>query len=137
MTDSRVKDELIAEREELPSDAMPMLDHRVEFPATENTASPPLVRQLGKIGAGAVVVYLILIAVLPWQQFVRGNGRVVALDPLDRPQLLEAPLSGRLIESRVVEGQVGLAEVDAVGPGGAGDVGAVADDQGSGRGRVG
>jgi len=106
VTDSRVKDELIAEREELPSDAMPMLDHRVEFPATENTASPPLVRQLGKIGAGAVVVYLILIAVLPWQQFVRGNGRVVALDPLDRPQLLEAPLSGRLIESRVVEGQV-------------------------------
>ncbi|HKK91801.1 MAG TPA: HlyD family efflux transporter periplasmic adaptor subunit [Longimicrobiales bacterium] len=105
MSDRPTREQRIAERENLPSDAFPMLDHRVEFPAVAQTESPPLVRQLGKIGAAAFAVYLILIVFLPWQQFVRGNGQVVAFDPLDRPQVLEAPLSGRLIESRVVEGQ--------------------------------
>jgi len=106
VTDRNELERRIADREDLAQDALPMLDHRVEFPAVGETLSPPLVRQLGKIGLGAVVLYLLLILILPWQQFVRGNGRVVAFDPLDRPQLLEAPLSGRLEESRVVEGQV-------------------------------
>jgi len=99
------REERIREREDLPSDAFPMLDHRVDFPAVGRTLSPRIVRRLGWAAAIAFGVYLVVILVLPWQQFVRGNGQVVALDPLDRPQTLEAPLSGRLIESRVVEGQ--------------------------------
>ncbi len=105
MSRPTTREERIAERESLPSDAFPMLDHRVDFPAVEQTESPPIVRRMGILAAGAFVLYGLLVLVLPWQQFVRGNGQVVALDPLDRPQVLEAPLSGRLVESRVVEGQ--------------------------------
>jgi multidrug resistance efflux pump len=105
MSGGPTREERIAERETLATDAFPMLDHRVDFPAVSRTESPRFVRRLGMAAAVGVVLYMLLITLLPWQQFVRGNGQVVALDPLDRPQLLEAPLSGRLVESRVVEGQ--------------------------------
>ena len=82
MSGRRTREERIREREELPSDAFPMLDHLVDFPAVEQTESPALVRRLGRIAGVAFGVYILL-----------------------RPQQLEAPLSGRLIESRVVEGQ--------------------------------
>ena len=97
--------ERLQEREKLPQDALPMLDHRADFPALDLTVSPPIVRRFGTIAAGLFVLYCLLILVLPWQQFVSGSGRVVAYDPLERPQLLEAPLSGRLVVSNVVEGQ--------------------------------
>ena len=92
-------------RDDLPQDALPMLDHRLEFPASDEARSPEIVRRFGRITAIVSVVYVIAIAVLPWQQFVRGDGRVVAYNPLERPLVLEAPLSGRLVRSNVVEGQ--------------------------------
>jgi multidrug efflux pump subunit AcrA (membrane-fusion protein) len=103
--DRAERERRIAERDQLAQDAMPMLDHRSESTAIESTKSPTLIRRLGRIGVIAFVLYICLVAVLPWQQFVPGKGRVIAFDPLDRPQLLEAPLPGRIVESRVVEGQ--------------------------------
>lgn len=87
------------------AEALPMLDHRADFPSMARVQSPPIVRKFGRIAAAVFVAYVLLILVLPWQQFVRGSGRVVAYDPLERPQVLEAPLSGRLVVSNVVEGQ--------------------------------
>ena len=34
------------EREQLPRDALPMLDHLADFPAMERTVSPPIVRSI-------------------------------------------------------------------------------------------
>lgn len=51
---------------------------------------------------GLVVVGLV---VLPWQQSVRGTGRVIAFDPLDRRISIEAPMAGRVKRMAVVEGQ--------------------------------
>jgi multidrug resistance efflux pump len=51
---------------------------------------------------GLVVVGLV---VLPWQQSVRGTGRVIAFDPLDRRINVEAPMVGRVKRMLVVEGQ--------------------------------
>jgi multidrug resistance efflux pump len=54
------------------------------------------------------VLFLVLVAgvaVLPWQQFVGGSGRVVAYDPLERAIGIEAPLPGRVSRSHVVEGK--------------------------------
>ena len=51
---------------------------------------------------GLVVVGLV---VLPWQQSVRGTGRVIAFDPLDRRINVEAPMAGRVKRMLVVEGQ--------------------------------
>lgn len=50
------------------------------------------------IASPAVLVFV------PWQQTVKGSGRVVALDPLDRPQRIEAPIQGYITEWYVLEG---------------------------------
>ncbi len=50
-----------------------------------------------------VTLPIVLIAV-PWQQNVPGAGRVTALDPLDRIQVIPAPVSGRLSKLNVREG---------------------------------
>jgi multidrug efflux pump subunit AcrA (membrane-fusion protein) len=64
-----------------------------------------IVRRFGRIAAIISAIYIVAVAILPWQQFVRGDGRVVAYNPVERPLVLEAPLSGRLVLSNVVEGQ--------------------------------
>lgn len=43
---------------------------------------------------GLVILGLIFI---PWQQSVTGNGRVMILSPMQRPQNIEAQIPGRLL----------------------------------------
>lgn len=50
--------------------------------------------------AGAAVAA----GVLPWQQTAIGGGVVVAFNPIDRPQRVDAPISGRVERWMVVEG---------------------------------
>ncbi|MFO0637446.1 MAG: HlyD family efflux transporter periplasmic adaptor subunit [Nannocystaceae bacterium] len=50
------------------------------------------------------VAVAIALAVTPWQQSVRGQGRVIAYAPLERQQTLEAPIAGRIVEWAVAEG---------------------------------
>jgi membrane fusion protein, adhesin transport system len=52
--------------------------------------------------------FLAVVAALgftPWQQSVRGGGRVIAYAPLERQQTLEAPIAGRIVEWAAIEGQ--------------------------------
>jgi adhesin transport system membrane fusion protein len=51
----------------------------------------------------AVVITLI---VTPWQQNVMGSGRVIAFSPLEREQMIQAPLAGRILRWYVQEGSV-------------------------------
>jgi multidrug efflux pump subunit AcrA (membrane-fusion protein) len=46
---------------------------------------------------------LVVVAFAPWQQNVTGAGRVVAYTPLDRPQAVQAPVPGRVVEVFVSE----------------------------------
>jgi multidrug resistance efflux pump len=87
-------------------EAMPMLDHRSGLRALEMARSGRAVRWFGR---GLVVVFGLTLAglvVLPWRQFISGQGRIVAYDPLERSLTVEAPLTGRLQKARVVEGQL-------------------------------
>lgn len=43
---------------------------------------------------------------LPWQQNIRGQGTVTALNPANRPQVLQSAIPGRIVDWRVVEGQL-------------------------------
>lgn len=66
--------------------------------------SPPF----GKILAGwltgmGVIFFLILF--LPWQQNIRGGGKVTAFNPVNRPQTIETIIGGRIQKWFVVEGQ--------------------------------
>jgi len=46
----------------------------------------------------------ILLAVTPWQQNLAGSGRVIAYNPEERPQNVQAPIDGRIVKWHVVEG---------------------------------
>ncbi len=46
----------------------------------------------------------ILLAVTPWQQNITGTGRVIAYNPEERPQNVQAPIDGRIVQWHVVEG---------------------------------
>ncbi|MDF3820784.1 HlyD family efflux transporter periplasmic adaptor subunit [Leptospira sp. 96542] len=53
------------------------------------------------------VIFFLTILILiyvPWQQTTMGFGRVVAYAPLDRQQVIESPISGRVVKWHVHEG---------------------------------
>jgi adhesin transport system membrane fusion protein len=53
----------------------------------------------------AFVVLILFVALVPWRQFVRGSGSVIAYDPLERRINVEALVSGRVSKLYVNEGQ--------------------------------
>ena len=63
-------------------------------------AARVLARLLLLLIGGAAV----LLVVTPWQQNVTGTGRVIAYNPEERPQNVEAPIDGRIVRWHVVEG---------------------------------
>lgn len=54
---------------------------------------------------GMGMLFLIVLF-LPWQQNIRGNGKVTALAPANRPQTVETIIAGRIQQWRVGEGQL-------------------------------
>lgn len=69
-----------------------------------NLQSPPFARHLARLLAIILIVSLIILIALPWQQNVKGSGRVIAFSPLERRQEIEAPIKGRIVEWYVQEG---------------------------------
>lgn len=52
-----------------------------------------------------ILALLFLIMFLPWQQNIRGNGMITALNPKNRPQNIETIIAGRIEDWRISEGQ--------------------------------
>lgn len=52
----------------------------------------------------AIGVILLIFLFLPWQQNVRGKGKVTALDPSNRPQEVQAVIAGQIENWHVQEG---------------------------------
>lgn len=66
---------------------------------------PPVrTRMAARWLAAAMVLFLIFALLAPWQQSVSGAGRVVAFTPIERQQVLEAPIMGRVVRWFVREG---------------------------------
>lgn len=63
-------------------------------------------RILARVLALCSVLVVLSVAFLPWQQSVRGTGRVIAFNPLDRRVTVEAPVQGRVKRLHVVENQI-------------------------------
>ncbi len=76
----------------------------LQLPAMRLVMTPRLPRVIAKITFYALAFALCGLFWVPWQQSVAGSGRVVALDPLDRPQTIEATIDGQVIEWYVREG---------------------------------
>lgn len=84
----------------------PVLDWRGRLPAIALVGSSRASHLLARVlifGSAIIVLGHIF---LPWQQSVRGTGRVIAFDPLDRRMEVQAPVAGRVKDLRVVEGQM-------------------------------
>jgi multidrug resistance efflux pump len=66
--------------------------------------SPRLGATLAKWLLAFAVVFMVILFV-PWQQNIRGTGAVTALNPMNRPQTIEAVIGGRVQRWHVQEGQ--------------------------------
>ncbi len=85
-------------------DGMPLGDTGGHLPALALVGSVRFARIMARLLGLFFLLVIVGLVFLPWQQFVSGSGRVVAYDPLDRVQTVEAPLPGRVAKSYVVEG---------------------------------
>ncbi len=72
------------------------------FPSLQLAKSSRWVHRMAKWLTGLLLGIIVFTAFTPWQQFVRGSGRVVAYEPLHRRQVVQSPISGRV--ARWVEG---------------------------------
>lgn len=74
------------------------------LPALRYVGSPRTARTLARILTILFVVVALALTVTPWQQTVSGKGTVVAFQPIERTQNIEAPIDGRVVRWEVVEG---------------------------------
>ncbi|MBA4027980.1 MAG: secretion protein HlyD [Planctomyces sp.] len=77
---------------------------RPESRALSMVRTPGWYRSLGWALLATVLMSPVGMLLVPWWQTVRGSGRVVAYAPLERQQLVEAPISGRVVSWFVQEG---------------------------------
>ena len=83
------------------------------MPALRLARSSRNARIVARILFVALLITMCLMVFAPWQQSVKGSGNVVAFAPLERQQVIEAPIKGRIVRwgdgivenARVVEGQ--------------------------------
>lgn len=77
-----------------------------DFPALQLVRTGSVVRFAGKVTLISLVLSVIGMIFLPWQQTARGVGMVMALDPQERPQAVTSPSKGvvRSVKEGVREG---------------------------------
>ena len=74
------------------------------FSALQATQTPRRLTVLARILAWSFLLGPLVLLVMPWQQNIVGEGRVVAYSPTERQQSMEAPINGRIIRWAVQEG---------------------------------
>lgn len=75
------------------------------LPSIAMAGSTRGIRMLARLLALLAALVVLGCVFLPWQQSVRGTGRVIAFNPLDRRVNIEAPVEGRVRRLMVVENQ--------------------------------
>ena len=69
-----------------------------QFPSLRLARSSRTARRLGRILVWGLVFVILSMLFAPWQQSIRGEGEVIALDPFERQQTVDAPVEGRIAE---------------------------------------
>ncbi len=77
---------------------------RGEFEALSQCGSTQSSRVLAWLLALMLLAIVLALTVTPWQQNVVASGNVVAFNPVERRQSIEAPIDGRIVRWSVVEG---------------------------------
>jgi adhesin transport system membrane fusion protein len=76
------------------------------LPSLRLVEVPDAHRTLAKALGLVIVLILLALVVTPWRQTASGDGRIVALQATERPQVVEAPIEGRVVKWHVREGSV-------------------------------
>ncbi len=79
-------------------------DEVMLLPTMRLVQPPRKSRFIAKMLGAIFLLTPVALVFVPWQQNVTGSGSVVAFDPVDRPQEIDAPISGRINNWFVVEG---------------------------------
>lgn len=66
--------------------------------------APRASRVLARLLLLLIALGAVVLALTPWQQNIPGTGRVIAYNPEERPQNVQAPIDGRIAQWYVVEG---------------------------------
>jgi len=75
------------------------------LPALALAGTARRTRVLARVLTLLALLLALSMLVVPWQQSIRGTGRVIAFNPLDRRVNIEAPVEGRVRRMHVVENQ--------------------------------
>ncbi len=65
--------------------------------------TPGVGRTVAKVLMGIFGIFIIFLF-LPWQQNIRGKGKLTALNPMNRPQKVESAIAGRITKWHIIEG---------------------------------
>lgn len=76
----------------------------IRFSALHATQTPQRLITMARILAWLFLITPLILLIMPWQQNIVGEGRVVAYAPTERQQTMEAPINGRIIRWAVQEG---------------------------------
>lgn len=81
---------------------------RSDFDTTRSSVLEVRAPRAARVLARLVVIFLMIgvltMIFVPWQQSLPGQGRVIAYAPLERQQFIEAPIEGRIQQWHVQEG---------------------------------
>lgn len=66
--------------------------------------TPGAGRVVARMLVGLSLLFFVLLF-FPWQQNIRGNGKVTAFSPSERPQSVESAIAGRIEKWHVIEGE--------------------------------
>ena len=77
---------------------------RLRLTTLQAVKAPRAARKFAYVLGVLFLLLPIALTTVPWRQNVQAQGRVTALDPLDRNQIIPAPVTGRLGELLVQEG---------------------------------
>ncbi len=76
----------------------PAAYNETAMPSLKLARSSRFARQIGKYLLVLLVFSFFLVAIAPWQQSVTGTGSVVAYSPRERPQIIECPIEGKVVQ---------------------------------------
>ncbi len=99
------------------------VDH-VAPPSVKLIKTSRTIRRLARMLLVGLIGMIVVMAFAPWQQSISGKGSVAAFSPSERPQVIEAPIKGRIVawgegiveNTRVEEGEF-IAEIRDLDPG--------------------
>lgn len=83
-----------------------MMQSSSALAALVSAQTAPIARTIARRLGLWLLILAIFLAISPWQQNVRGSGRVIAYVPADRQQTISAPVEGRISHWLVQEGSV-------------------------------